>query len=156
MAQMISDLKASAAKSDQGEQGGNSRLNTVLNLMAAAEQFQSSVHSDSESRKVADGRELKINIVYFGLAAAFGVASTLALWNRTVTETGAFSSFGASRVVTAVRLTARARMSGACWVPSSISMHTTPEAAPTCSATMASGRFPGPGSPALMRSVSHA
>jgi membrane-associated HD superfamily phosphohydrolase len=73
VAQMISDLRASAAKSDQGEQGGNARLNNVLNLMAAAEQFQGSVHSDSESRKVADGRELKINMVYFGLAAAYGV-----------------------------------------------------------------------------------
>ena len=73
VAQMISDLNASAAKSDQGEQGGNARLNNVLNLMASAEQFQGSVHPDSESRKVADGRELKINMVYFGLAAAYGV-----------------------------------------------------------------------------------
>ena len=73
VAQMISDLKASAAKGDKGEQGGNARLNNILNLMAAAEQFQGSVHPDSESRKVADGRELKINMVYFGLAAAYGV-----------------------------------------------------------------------------------
>ncbi|MFC7339332.1 DUF3450 family protein [Haloferula chungangensis] len=73
VAQMISDLKAAAAKPEQAEQGGNARLNNVLNLMAAAEQFQGSVHLDSESRKVADGRELKINMVYFGLAAAYGV-----------------------------------------------------------------------------------
>ncbi|MGB6223636.1 DUF3450 family protein [Haloferula sp.] len=73
VAQMISDVKASAAKGDKSEQGGNARLNTVLNLMAAAEQFQGSVHPDSESRKVADGRELKINMVYFGLSTAYGV-----------------------------------------------------------------------------------
>ena len=73
VARMISDLKASAAKGDKGEQGGNARLNNILNLMAAAEQFQGSVHPDSESRKVSDGRELKINMVYFGLAAAYGV-----------------------------------------------------------------------------------
>lgn len=73
VAQMISDVKASAAKGDKSELGGNARLNTVLNLMAAAEQFQGSVQPDSESRKVSDGRELKINMVYFGLSAAFGV-----------------------------------------------------------------------------------
>lgn len=73
VAQMISDVKAADAKGEKNEQGGNARLNTILNLMAAAEQFQGSVHPDSESRKVADGRELKINMVYFGLSTAFGV-----------------------------------------------------------------------------------
>lgn len=73
VAQMISDLRVAAAKNEGGGKGGNARLNTVLNLMAEAEKFQGSVQLDSESRKVADGRELKINLVYFGLAVAYGV-----------------------------------------------------------------------------------
>ena len=47
-------------------------------------------------------------------------------------------------------------MTGACWVPSSISRHRTAEPAPTCRATTLSGRIPGPGRSALMRSVSQA
>lgn len=71
--QMISDLKAAVSKPDDTKLTTNSRLGTVLNLLAAVEQFQGNVHLDKDTRKVADGRELRINFVYFGLAAAYGV-----------------------------------------------------------------------------------
>lgn len=73
VAQMVSDLKAVAAKNKDDKGPVNTRLNTVLNLLASAEQFQSTIHLDSESRPTSDGRELKIDMVYYGLSAAYGV-----------------------------------------------------------------------------------
>jgi len=71
--QMISDLRATVAKAEDSKPPTNTRLNTVLNLLAAAEQFQGSVRLDRDTRTVADGRELGLDFVYFGLAAAYGV-----------------------------------------------------------------------------------
>lgn len=73
VAQMVSDLRAETAKGKENKGPLNTRLNTVLNLLGAAEQFQSTIHLDSESRPTSDGRELKINMVYYGLAVAYGV-----------------------------------------------------------------------------------
>lgn len=70
--QMISDLKATVSRAEDSKPPTNTRLNTVLNLLAAAEQFQSNVRLDRDTRTVADGRELGLDVVYFGLAVAYG------------------------------------------------------------------------------------
>jgi hypothetical protein len=49
------------------------RLFNALELMAEAEKFQQQVHLNNELRKDSQGREFKVQVVYFGLAMAYGV-----------------------------------------------------------------------------------
>jgi hypothetical protein len=49
------------------------RLFNALELLAEAEKFQQQVHLNNELRKDSQGREFKVQVVYFGLAMAYGV-----------------------------------------------------------------------------------
>lgn len=73
VSQLVTNLRESVAASEDGKPSVNSRLGTIVNLLTAAEQFQNGVHLDRETRETADGRELGIEVVYFGLATAYGV-----------------------------------------------------------------------------------
>lgn len=72
VSQLVTNLRESVAAPEDRKPSVNSRLGTVVNLLTAAEQFQTAVHLDKETRETADGRELGIDMVYFGLAAAYG------------------------------------------------------------------------------------
>lgn len=49
------------------------RLFNAIELLAEVEKFQQQVHLHAELRKDSQGREFKIQVVYFGLAMAYGV-----------------------------------------------------------------------------------
>lgn len=49
------------------------RLFNAIELLAEVEKFQQQVHLHSELRKDSQGREFKMQVVYFGLAMAYGV-----------------------------------------------------------------------------------
>lgn len=49
------------------------RLFNAVELIADIEKFQQSVHVHPELRKDSEGREFKMQVVYFGLAMAYGV-----------------------------------------------------------------------------------
>ena len=73
VAQMITGLKEEVAKDKDSKGPVNGRLSTLLNLMAEADKFQTNIIPSDETREVSDGRKLKIKMLYFGLAAAYGV-----------------------------------------------------------------------------------
>jgi hypothetical protein len=60
------------------------RLFNAVELMADIEKFQQGVHVHPELRKDSQGREFKVQVVYFGLAMAYGVNEdgTFALTGR--------------------------------------------------------------------------
>ncbi|RYD61980.1 MAG: DUF3450 family protein [Verrucomicrobiaceae bacterium] len=49
------------------------RLFNAIELLAEVEKFQQQIHLHSELRKDSQGREFKMQVVYFGLAMAYGV-----------------------------------------------------------------------------------
>jgi DNA repair exonuclease SbcCD ATPase subunit len=49
------------------------RLFNAIELLAEVEKFQQQVHVHAELRKDSQGREFKMQMVYFGLAMAYGV-----------------------------------------------------------------------------------
>ncbi len=59
--------------SDKKNEDVSKRLFNAVELMADVEKFQQSVHVHPELRKDAQGREFKMQVVYFGLAMAYGV-----------------------------------------------------------------------------------
>lgn len=74
VAQWVEELKVAAAlpESERGD-GVSKRLMNVINLVSEAEKFQATVHVREELRKDADGKEFNMQMVYFGLACAYGV-----------------------------------------------------------------------------------
>lgn len=72
MAQAVADLKSAAALPDGGGDLSK-RLYNIVELLAEAEKFHQQVHLAAELHKDAQGREYKLQMVYFGLAMAYGV-----------------------------------------------------------------------------------
>lgn len=58
---------------DRKNEDVSKRLFNAVELMADVEKFQQSVHVHPELRKDSQGREFKMQMVYFGLAMAYGV-----------------------------------------------------------------------------------
>jgi len=66
---------ASSAKLSEKDQANDvtKRLFSALELLAEIEKFQQLVHVSPELHKDKEGREYRIQVVYFGLAMAYGV-----------------------------------------------------------------------------------
>ena len=74
VAQGIEDLqKGLQLTGDKQSEDVSKRLFNAVELMAEIEKFQSLVHVHPELHKDAEGREFKMQVVYFGLAAAYAV-----------------------------------------------------------------------------------
>jgi len=58
---------------DKQTQDISKRLFNATELLAEVEKFQQQAHIHTELRKDSEGREFKMQIVYFGLAMAYGV-----------------------------------------------------------------------------------
>jgi DNA repair exonuclease SbcCD ATPase subunit len=58
---------------DKQSQDVSKRLYNATELLAEVEKFQQQVHVHTELRKDSKGREFKMQMVYFGLAMAYGV-----------------------------------------------------------------------------------
>jgi hypothetical protein len=58
---------------DKQSQDVSKRLYNATELLAEVEKFQQQVHVHTELHKDSKGREFKIQMVYFGLAMAYGV-----------------------------------------------------------------------------------
>ncbi len=58
---------------DKKTEDVSKRLFNAVELLADVEKFQQSVHVHPELRKDSQGREFKMQMVYFGLAMAYGV-----------------------------------------------------------------------------------
>jgi hypothetical protein len=58
---------------DKKNEDLSKRLFNAVELLADIEKFQQNVHLHSELRKDSQGREFKMQVVYFGLAMAYGV-----------------------------------------------------------------------------------
>jgi Protein of unknown function (DUF3450) len=74
VAQAIADLKTAAALPESSSQTDVSkRIYNLVELIAEAEKFHQQIHLAAELHQDAQGREFKIQVVYFGLAMAYGV-----------------------------------------------------------------------------------
>lgn len=58
---------------EKRSQDASKRLYNATELLAEVEKFQQQVHVHTELRKDPQGREFKMQMVYFGLAMAYGV-----------------------------------------------------------------------------------
>ena len=58
---------------EKQSQDVSQRLYNATELLAEVEKFQQQVHVHTELRKDSEGREFKMQMVYFGLAMAYGV-----------------------------------------------------------------------------------
>lgn len=75
VAQWIDALKATAAyEGDQRTKDISKRLMNILNLVAEAEKFQTTVHVRDELHTDSKGTEHQLSVVYFGLSCAYGVS----------------------------------------------------------------------------------
>lgn len=74
VAQSIADLKSAAAPQAAGSVADVSkRVYNLVELLAEAEKFHQQIHLSAELHKDAQGREYKMQVVYFGLSMAYGV-----------------------------------------------------------------------------------
>ncbi len=74
VAQGIEDLERDLAlPEDKRGENVSKRLLNVINLLGEAEKFQQTVHVRPELKTDASGREFNMQVVYFGLAAAYAV-----------------------------------------------------------------------------------
>lgn len=73
--QSVTDLRASLSlPDDQLESNLSKRVYGLVELISEAEKFNQQVHLVSELHKDAEGVEYKLQMVYFGLAMAYGVS----------------------------------------------------------------------------------
>lgn len=79
------DLKLPVEKRNEGV---SKRLLNVINLITEVEKFQQTVVLRPELKKTADGQEYNMEVIYFGLAAAYAVNQdgTFALVGRPTKE----------------------------------------------------------------------
>jgi hypothetical protein len=74
VAQAILDLKTSSTRSEEErEMNLSKRMYNLVELLTEVEKFQQEIHLTSELHKDAQGREFQLQVVYFGLAMAYGV-----------------------------------------------------------------------------------
>jgi hypothetical protein len=74
VAQSIEELERDLKRpADQLESNLSKRLLNVINLTTEAEKFQQTVHVRPELHRDASGQEFNMQVVYFGLAAAYAV-----------------------------------------------------------------------------------
>jgi len=70
----VETLQASLKLADKDKSKDlTKRLFSALEVLAEIEKFQQLVHVNPELHKDKDGREFKVQVVYFGLAMAYGV-----------------------------------------------------------------------------------
>lgn len=75
VAQWIDGLKATTAyEGDDQKKDISKRLMNILNIVAEAEKFQTTVHVRDELHTDSKGAEHQLSVVYFGLACAYGVS----------------------------------------------------------------------------------
>lgn len=75
VAQWVDGLRTTAAyEGDDQNKDISKRLMNVLNLLAEAEKFQTTVHVRDELHTDSKGTEHQLSVVYFGLACAYGVS----------------------------------------------------------------------------------
>lgn len=87
--QMIEEFEAAAAlPEDKAEEGISKRLLTLVNLVTEVEKFQQTVVVRPELHRDAQDREFNMQVVYFGLSAAYAVNqdSTFAIVGRPTAE----------------------------------------------------------------------
>ncbi len=75
VAQWVDGLKTTAAyEGDDQKKDISKRLMNILNILAEAEKFQTTVHVRDELHTDSKGTEHQLSMVYFGLACAYGVS----------------------------------------------------------------------------------
>ena len=81
------DMKLPKEKQDEGV---SKRLLNLINLTAEIEKFQQTVVLRQELRANSEGREFNMQVIYFGLAAAYAVNEdgSLALMGKPTAESG--------------------------------------------------------------------
>lgn len=74
VAQLLEEFQqALALPDDKATDGLSKRLVTLINLVGEVEKFQQTVVVRPELHQAPDGREFNMQVVYFGLAAAYAV-----------------------------------------------------------------------------------
>jgi hypothetical protein len=89
IAQLVEEFETAAAlPEDKAEEGISKRLLTLVNLITEVEKFQQTVVVRPELHRDAQDREFNMQVVYFGLAAAYGVNqdSTFAIVGKPTAE----------------------------------------------------------------------
>jgi hypothetical protein len=89
VAQLIEDFeKAAALPDDKADEGISKRVLTLVNLVSEIEKFQQTVVVRPELHRDSQDREFNMQVVYFGLSAAYAVnkESTFALVGKPTAE----------------------------------------------------------------------
>ena len=80
VAQMARELRqARELPEEKQSEGLSKRLLNAINLLTEAEKFQQTIHVREELHPTPEGGETKVQVVYFGLAAAYGVSADQSL-----------------------------------------------------------------------------
>jgi hypothetical protein len=74
VAQFVEEItKDAGLPADRAHEGLSKRLNNVLNMLTEVEKFQQTVVVRPQIHKASDGKEYKLQFIYFGMGAAYAV-----------------------------------------------------------------------------------